>query len=477
MAPLSHRFLPRAPELLFQLVFLALFLLAQPLPAAESPNFIIVLTDDQGYGDLGCYGSPDIKTPNIDRMANEGLRLTDFYVAAPACTPSRAALLTGCYPKRVGLAGMLITPGNTRGLSPDEVTLAELLKSAGYATALIGKWHLGHTPEMMPLRQGFDEFYGVPYSNDMDYGEFRGKRGLPLILQDDVIEQPADAATLTQRFTEQAVSFIERNRGEPFFLYLAHTMPHVPLASSAPFLGRSEAGLYGDVIEEIDWSTGRIVNTLRRLGIDRRTIVVFTSDNGPHRSKEQDRHPALLRGGKGGTYEGGLRVPCVVWAPGRVPGGRVSGELLTAMDLYPTFAGLAGAEIPPGRVFDGRNIWPVLCGQPGYKPPHDVFYYFGRQGNVEAVRYGNWKMRMVQEELYRAEGDETRSQNGVAPIGDRKLHTTIELYNLGSDISESKNLAKQYPEIVDSLAVRMIGFDNELRRTARPVGGRRKPKK
>jgi arylsulfatase A-like enzyme len=462
---------------LLTLVYLALTLLAQPLPAAETPNFIIVLTDDQGYGDLGCYGSPDIRTPNIDRMAAEGLRLTDFYTAAPACTPSRAALLTGCYPKRIGLAGTVITPGSTSGLSPDEITLAELLKSAGYATALIGKWHLGHTPGMMPLQQGFDVFYGVPYSNDMDYGVFRGNSGLPLILQDDVVEQPADVATLTQRYTEQAVSFIEEHRDRPFFLYVAHTMPHVPLVSSAPFLGRSGAGIYGDVIEEIDWSTGRIINTLRRLGIDGQTIVVFTSDNGPHRSQEQDRRPALLRGGKGGTYEGGMRVPCVVWAPGRVPGGRVSGELVTAMDLFPTFAGLAGAKIPPGRDIDGRDIWPVLCGQPGCKPPHDAFYYFGRQGDVEAVRRGNWKLRMVQEVLSRAGGDETRSQDGVAPDGDRKIHTRIELYDLGSDVSESKNLAKQHPEIVDSLAVRMVAFDNELRRTARPAGGRRKPQK
>jgi arylsulfatase A-like enzyme len=329
----------------------------------------------------------------------------------------------------------------------------------------------------MPLRQGFDLFYGVPYSNDMVRGIFRRHRGLALIQQDDLVEQPADVATLTRRYTEQAVSFIERHRDEPFFLYVAHTMPHVPLASSAPFRGRSQAGIYGDVIEEIDWSTGQIVNTLRRLGIDGRTVVVFTSDNGPHRAWAQDRHPAVLRSGKGETYEGGMRVPCIVWAPGRVPGGRVNGELLTAMDLYPTFAVLAGAEIPPGRDIDGRDIWPVLSGQPGCKSPHAEFYYFGRQGDVEAVRRGHWKMRMVQQVLSRAGGNETRGQNGVAPPGERKMHTKIELFDLASDISESNNLAEQYPEIVDSLAVRMIAFDNELRRTARPAGGPGKPQK
>lgn len=382
--------------------------------AARLPNFIIIFTDDQGYQDLGCFGSPDIKTPRIDRMAAEGMKLTDFHVAAPVCTPSRAALMTGCYPQRVSLPNVL-GPTAKVGINSDEVTLAELLRECGYATMCVGKWHLGHLPPFLPTRHGFDTYFGIPYSNDM--------KPTPLMRNEEVIEEPAVQATLTERYTDEAIKFITDNKDRPFFLYLPHTMPHVPLHVSERFAGKSARGLYGDVIECIDWSTGQILDTLAKLGLDDNTLVIYTSDNGPWLSQGKNGGSALpLRAGKTTTYEGGMRVPCIARWPGRIPAGKVCSELVTAMDILPTFTKLAGTQPPQDRIIDGKDVWALLAGVEGAKTPHEVFFYY-RSYNLEAVRSGKWKLRLP----------------------------TTELYDLEADISEQKNLAAENPEVVKRL--------------------------
>jgi arylsulfatase A-like enzyme len=405
------------------------------------PNFIIIFTDDQGYQDIGCFGSPLISTPNLDRMADEGMKFTDFYVAASVCSPSRAALLTGCYPPRVSITKVLF-PRDSIGLNPDEVTIADILKTRGYATACVGKWHLGHLPQFLPMQQGFDFYYGIPYSNDMRIK--RGdKSGPPLMRNEDIIEHPANQATLTQRYTEESIKFITENKDRPFFLYLPHTMPHVPLFVSESFKGKSKRGLYGDVIEEIDWSVGRILKTLKELGIDEKTLVLFTSDNGPWLGKRKNGGSALpLRDGKFSTYEGGMREPCIARWPGRVPAGTVCPQVCSTIDLLPTFAQLAGAKLPADRVIDGKDIWPLMSGTPGAKSPHKAFFYY-RGNNLEAVRSGKWKLRR---------GKKT------------------ELYDLEADISEANNVAAEHPGIVKRLTYIMKEFDRELKANARPPG-------
>ncbi len=412
---------------------------ADAAPAAERPNFIIVFTDDQGYQDVGCFGSPLIRTPRLDRMAAEGMKFTDFYVAGPVCTPSRAALLTGCYPKRIGVTRVLF-PKEKGGLKPEHVTVAEVLKSRGYATMCIGKWHVGDQPESMPLRQGFDTFFGLPYSNDM-------KPEL-LIRGDEVIENPAVQETLTERYTEEAVRFITENKDRPFFLYLPHTMPHIPLSASERFKGKSPRGLYGDVIEAIDWSTGEILDTLARLGIDERTLVVFTSDNGPWLEKGKDGGCALpLRSGKGTTWEGGMREPCIVRWPGHVPVGAVCREMALSMDLMPTFARLAGAELPAGAAVDGRDVWPLMAAAPGAKTPHEAFFYWN-DSNLQAVRSGRWKV------VLHAQGPAKEDEEPSLPD---------ELYDLKYDIGETMNLALYYPHVVEPLRALAAKHCKELK--------------
>jgi len=417
--------------------------LAEAASGDRPPNFVIIFTDDQGYQDLGCFGSPKIKTPNIDRMAAEGMKFTDFYAAASVCTPSRAALMTGCYPPRVGLPDVLF-PNAKVGINPDEITLAELLKSRGYATACVGKWHLGDADAFLPTRHGFDSYFGIPYSNDMSLKR-DGASGPPLMRNEEIIEHPADQATLTERYTEEAVKFITANQNRPFFLYLPHTMPHLPLHVSERFAGKSAGGLYGDVIECIDWSTGQIVETIKRLGLEKNTIVVFTSDNGPWlgRKKGDNVGCALpLRDGKFSAYEGGMREPCVMWGPGRIPAGKVCSEMALSMDLYPTFARLAGVAIPADRVIDGKDIRALMSGEPDARTPHDAFFYY-KGNNLAAVRSGKWKLH---------------------------LKAKTELYDLSADVGEQTNVAAEHPDDVDRLTKMANQFDAQLKKDARPVG-------
>lgn len=411
--------------------------------AEPPPNFVVILCDDLGYGDVGCFGAEKIKTPRIDRMAAEGMRFTDFYVPSPLCTPSRAGLLTGCYPRRVGLAKFVLRPDATTGIHPDELTIAEVLKTKGYATCAIGKWHVGFLPPFLPAAQGFDHYFGIHHN--LDHWEtkfFEDKGGVPLLRNETVVLRPATPEILTERYTGEALAFIEKNRDRPFFLYLAHTMPHLPYDASARFKGKSAAGLYGDVVECLDWSTGEILDALERLGLGGRTIVVFTSDNGPDRGSPGSAGP--LRGQKHTVFEGGMREPCVMWGPGRIPAGRVCGEVASTMDLLPTFAALAGAPSPGARVIDGRNIRGLMLGEPGAKSPHESFYFHDGNGVLRAVRAGRWKLH-------------------VSP--------KAALYDLEADISEQTDVAGCHPDVVARLRGMFDAFDADLAAHARPVGG------
>ncbi len=390
-------------------------------PTTRKPNFVVIFTDDQGYADVGCFGAEGFETPHLDRMAAEGAKFTDFYAAAPVCSPSRAALLTGCYPMRVSIPRVLF-PRDNIGLNPEEVTIADILKTRGYATCCIGKWHLGHLPEFLPTRQGFDYYFGIPYSNDMD----------PVVLVEDeeTIERKPDQSQLTRRYTEKAVEFIKKNKDRPFFLYLPHTMPHVPLYVSDKFKGKSKGGLYGDVIMEIDWSVGQILETVKQLGIDEKTLVIFTSDNGPWLSKGAHGGSAKpLRGGKFATYEGGMREPCIMRWPGKISAGMVCSEMATTMDFLPTFAKLAGAKVPTDRIIDGKDISALMTDPKAKTPYKAFFYYFERQ--LGAVRSGQWKLI-----LKRKRGKKT---------------IPAALYNLQEDIEETRDLSADHPDVVRRL--------------------------
>ena len=415
--------------------------LGMPIPARgkdRPPNFVIIYADDLGYNDLSCYGSKLINTPRLDRMAAEGVRFTDFYSAAAVCTPSRAALLTGCYPPRVSLPAVL-NPSSNIGISDKEITLAELLKSRGYATACIGKWHLGHHKRFLPTRHGFDYYYGLPYSNDMP----RPGNPVPLIRNEQIIEQPVVQETLTERYTQQAIEFITRNRNRPFFLYLPHTMPHVPLSVSPRFAGKSKAGLYGDVVECIDWSTGEILDTLAKLGLDEDTLVMFSSDNGPWQSQKEHGGSALpLRAGKGTTWEGGMREPGIFRWPGRIRAGRTCREIAATIDILPTFAALAGAQTPNDRIIDGRDISPLLF-EDNARSPHDAFFYYW-QYELHAVRSGKWKL--VLEHTPRGSTEKVPQQ----------------LFDLEADIGETTDVSRQYPSVVNRLLAHVERMRQDL---------------
>lgn len=413
------------------------------LPAAETPrtpNIVILFADDLGYGDLGCYGHPTIRTPHLDRMAAEGMRFTQFYVGECVCTPSRAALLTGRLPIRSGLCSdtrRVLFPDSAGGLPDDEITLGEALKARGYATACVGKWHLGHLPQYLPTRHGFDVFFGLPYSNDMDYQRDSATYHVPLLGGEQIVERPAEQATLTRRYTEEVVSFIEQSRQKPFFVYLPYTMPHVPLFASEAFAGSSPRGLYGDVVEEIDWSVGQILEALRRLGLAENTFVFFTSDNGPWLVKKLDGGSAgLLREGKGTTWEGGMREPAVAWWPGTVPAGAVTHELAATMDLFVTAIRLAGGDVPTDRPIDGVDLRPLLRGE-GRSPRDHVFYYRGTR--LMAVRKGAFKAHFITQESY------TPGSNKV------QQHDPPLLYNLEHDPAERFDVAAENPEVVEAI--------------------------
>jgi arylsulfatase A-like enzyme len=407
-----------------------------------TPNFIIINCDNLGYGDIGCFGSKKHRTPHIDRMAALGMRLTSFYSTSAVCTPSRAALMTGCYPRRVNMHvgdrnGIVLFPVSRKGLHPDEVTIAEVLKVRGYATICIGKWHLGDQLEFLPTRQGFDEYFGIPYSDNMVGNKRAGWPPLPLMRNEEVVDAPTDRNTLTKRYTDEAIGFIQRNKDRPFFLYLPHAMPgsdRAPFASEA-FRGKSANGLYGDSVEEIDWSTSEILRALERFDLNKRTLVIWTSDNGAYVDRGGSNAP--LRGGLHDTTEGGFRMPCVAWWPGRIPEGTSSDEVTTMMDLLPTFAGLAGAQLPKDRVIDGKDIWPILAAKEGAKSPHEAFYYY-YMSQLHAVRAGKWKLHLpLKNKLVRP---------GRRRSGERAL------YDLDNDIGEKNNVANDHPDVVQQLS-------------------------
>jgi len=387
----------------------------------DLPNIVIIFADDLGYGDLGCFGHPTIGTPHLDQMAVEGMKLTQFYSASSVCTPSRAALLTGRLPVRNGMCHSkhrVLFPNALGGLPADEITIARALKTKGYATTCIGKWHLGHLPPYLPTSHGFDSYFGIPYSNDM--------RPCPLMENEKIIEKPARQDNLTRRYTERAVRFIEQNKDHPFFLYFPHTFPHVPLFASEKFKDTSRRGIYGDVVQELDWSVGQITATLRRLRLEHNTLVVFTSDNGPwHHRGINGGSAGLLRGAKTTTWEGGMREPTIAWWPGTITPGTVNTELTSTLDLFPTCLQLAGVTLPNDRILDGYTLVPLLTGT-GKCRRDIIFYYWGTM--LYAVRKGPWKMHLV--------------------TSDHKQQNPPLLYQIEHDPSEKYNLASKHPDII-----------------------------
>jgi arylsulfatase A-like enzyme len=446
-------------QILISRVFLAASLvLVAPLAAPQAagqpatagkPNFILFLCDDLGYGDVGPFGSKLNRTPNLDRMAREGMRLTSFY-ASPVCTPSRAQFMTGCYAKRVSMP-VVIFPSCPTGLSTNEQTVAKLLKAQGYSTMCIGKWHLGDQREFLPTRHGFDHYFGLPYSNDMGGGEEDPKKNkrppLPLLRDESVIEAPAVQDTLTVRYTDEAVKFITENKSQPFFLYLSHTAVHVPLHPGSNFRGKSQNGTYGDWVEELDWSAGRILDTVRELGIASNTLVIFTSDNGPWLVKGKDGGIAgPLRGGKGSTWEGGMREPTIAWWPGHVPAGSACAATTANLDILSTFVTLAGGQVPADRVIDGKDISPLLFGK-AKASPHEAFFYFNGE-TLQAVRSGPWKLGLPSQF--------DQKKKGLLASG------VPRLYNLETDIGETKDVAAEHPDIVSRLQGYLAQMDADL---------------
>jgi arylsulfatase A-like enzyme len=429
-------------------VILNMLALAPAVVAAmrtsRPPNVVLIYADDMGYADLHCYGS-STPTPNLDRMAKEGVRFTSFDSAHGICTASRAALMTGCYSNRVSLFGALMS-NSTQGIGDGEETVAEVLKRRGYATGMVGKWHLGHREQFLPTHHGFDEFFGLPYSNDMQPAIYPDCPPLPLIDGTTTIETNPDQSQLTTRYTERALHFIHAHKDRPFFLYFAHAMPHVPLAVSDKFRGKSGRGLYADVVMEIDWSVGQVLDRLKADGIDNQTLVVFSSDNGPWlRMGDHGGSAGPLRGGKSTVFEGGVREPGIFRWPGHIPAGQTCAEPAMTIDLLPTFARLAGATLSPDRIIDGKDIWPLLSGQPGAKSPHEVIYFYWER-ELHAVRSGKWKLHFP----HPFHTNPMPGHGGtMGPEGDD--HIELSLFDLDADVGETTNVAAQHPDVVKRL--------------------------
>jgi arylsulfatase A-like enzyme len=453
------------------IILAALSLVAK---AADKPNFIIIFTDDQGYGDLGCFGSTKIKTPHIDRLAKEGRRFTNFMVASPVCTPSRAALLTGCYPKRIGMHQHVLFPSSTKGLNPTEHTIADHLKGQGYATACFGKWHLGHHPETLPQSNGFDTYFGIPYSNDMNHPDNKGKpkggwAGMdtlwkdpestltkwktPLMENEKIVELPVDQRTVTRRYTDKSIEFIKKNAGadKPFFLYLPHSMPHIPLYVPDDVRDPNPLNAYTNVIEHIDSEVGRIAKLLRELKLSENTYLIFTTDNGPWLPfKHHGGSAGPLRDGKGSTFEGGQRVPCVMWAPGRIPAGTTCNQLCGTIDLLPTIASLTKTPLPSDKKIDGLDISKLLTTDD--KTPRNEFVYYTSRGDIQGLRQGKHKL------LVKGPRNKKRSP---------KAKAEVMLFDLDADLGEKNNLAESKPEVVAKLKARMLELDAQIAKEAR----------
>ena len=449
----------------------------------ERPNIILVSMDDMGYSDIGCFGAVGFKTPHMDKLAEEGRRFTSFLVAASCCSASRTALMTGCYPDRVNMPGVLFPthgakdeqgPGR-RGLHPDEITMAEVLKDGGYATGIVGKWHLGDAPPFLPTKQGFDEYFGIPYSNDMGLIDSFGKhldpekrRPTPLFDGEKIIEWEPDQRFITRRYTERAVDFIERNKEKPFFLYLPHTMPHVRLFVHPDFEGTSEHGMFGDVMQEIDWSIGEIVRTLKENNLEEKTMIVITSDNGPWlQMGENGGHAVQLRAGKFSRYEGGHRVACIMYWKGQIKPGTVAEEMLSSLDLMPTFAKLAGTTMPQDRKTDGIEAWDYISGATDVSP-RKTFVYGPR-----VIRHGKWRLFLPGEfEEYLQRDNYATPQEWRAALGARgsRTYESSRLFDLEVDLKETQDVSERYPEVVADLTQRLKDFTEEMRTESRPIG-------
>lgn len=436
-------------KILFQIIIISFLVQACTIHSEEGnelPNIIIIFADDLGYGDLSCYGNPTIRTPHLDQMAQEGMKFTQFYVPSPVCTPSRAALLTGCYPKRVSLHKHVLFPNYDYGISSDEILLSEMLKETGYKTAIYGKWHLGHQKQFLPLQHGFDEYYGIPFSNDMSRkeqvkkGNLEYKYYLPLIEGNDTIELDPDQSLFTSILTNKAVDFIKKYSKEKFFIYLPHPMPHIPIYASEAFKD-SKRGNYGNTIEEIDWSVGFILDALKEVGIAENTLVIFTSDNGPWLSyKTRGGSAGPLRGGKGTTWEGGMREPCIMWWPGTIGANSISTSVVTSMDIFPTVASIVGYDLSKHQKIDGKDILEHL--KTGVEVPDRPFFYYSSRGNIEGMRKGSWKFLKRQQDVY--------------------------LFNLEEDIHERYNLAEKYLEMVIEFSGELEAFDELMNKEMRP---------
>lgn len=438
--------------------FLLQFGCASPAQAEQSqpPNIVIFFTDDMGYADLSSYDSTICTTPNLDKLAASGMRFTSFYVSEAVCSASRSSLITGCYAQRVSIKGAL-GPNSKHGLNPDETTIAELVKPQGYATAAIGKWHLGHTPHALPNRHGFDEYFGLPYSNDMwpyHYGDqdrgfigspnWKNAPPLPIIDGTEIVETNPRQESLTPRYTEKALDFIDRKKDGPFLLYFAYSHPHVPIAASDKFKGSTGKGLYADMIAEIDDSVGQVVTKLDQLGLRENTLVIFTSDNGPWtRFGNEAGETGPLRGDKGTAFEGGVRVPGIFSMPGTIPAGSESDALATTMDILPTLAALTGAELPALKI-DGHNILPLLKGKTDESPYEAFYYYYG--GELHAVRVGDWKLHVP----HKWRQVVTKGKDGH-PGKQAYPKIELSLYNLNEDLGETTNVADKHPEVVEQL--------------------------